>query len=70
MPTTENDRQRRSDVRRTKAGLRDALPAVVVLVALLDAAGIGDPRQSLQITFVGGTLAWLAALGIKTRRAG
>lgn len=36
--------------------------AVVVLLTLaaglLDAAGLGDPRQSLQISFIGGILAW------------
>src|SRR6478735_4467414 len=29
---------------------------------LLDAAGVGDPSQWLQITFIGGTLTWLVAL--------
>jgi hypothetical protein len=37
---------------------------------LLDGARMGDPRQSLQVTFVGGVLAWVGALLIKTRRAG
>ena len=36
---------------------------------LLDGAGIGDPRQSLQVTFILGILAWIAALAIKTRQA-
>ena len=36
---------------------------------LLDAARMGDPRQSLQITFTGGVLAWIGALAIKTLRA-
>jgi hypothetical protein len=31
---------------------------------------MGDPRQSLQVTFMGGVLAWAGALIIKTRRAG
>ena len=35
---------------------------------LLDAAGIGDAAQWLQITFIGGTLTWVAALGIITWR--
>jgi hypothetical protein len=46
--------------------------AVIILCligGLLDAAGIGDPRQSLQISFVAGLLAWIAALATKTRRA-
>ena len=43
---------------------------VLALVGgLLDAAGIGDPRQSLQITFIGGTLAWIAAGAVKARAA-
>jgi len=36
---------------------------------LLDGAGIGDPRQSLQVTFILGILAWIAALAIKTWQA-
>ena len=35
---------------------------------LLDAAGIGDPAQWLQITFIGGTLTWVVAFGIITWR--
>jgi len=35
---------------------------------LLDAAGVGDPSQWLQITFIGGTLTWLVALGAITWR--
>lgn len=33
---------------------------------LLDAAGIGDPRQSLQVTFIAGVLVWSAALAART----
>lgn len=36
---------------------------------LLDAARIGDPRTSLQVTFTGGVLIWVSALIIKTSRA-
>jgi hypothetical protein len=36
---------------------------------LLDAAGIGSSRQSLQVTFIAGTIAWVAALAVKTSRA-
>jgi hypothetical protein len=36
---------------------------------LLDAAGIGDPRQSLQVTFIAGIVTWIATLTIKTLRA-
>ena len=35
---------------------------------LLDAAGIGSARQSLQVTFIVGTLAWVLALVIGARR--
>lgn len=42
---------------------------LALLGGLLDAAGIGDPRQSLQITFIGGMLAWLGALGVAGARA-
>lgn len=34
---------------------------------LLDAAGLGNPAQSLQVTFIGGVLVWVGALAIKTR---
>jgi hypothetical protein len=46
--------------------------AVIVLAlvgGLLDAAGVGDPRQWLQVTFIVGILTWVAALAVKTRRA-
>jgi hypothetical protein len=36
---------------------------------LLDAAGVVDPRQSLQVTFIAGVVTWIAALTIKTLRA-
>jgi hypothetical protein len=35
---------------------------------LLDAASIGSARQSLQVTFIVGTLAWVLALVIGARR--
>jgi hypothetical protein len=38
--------------------------------SLLDGAGMGDPRQSLQVTFTVGVLAWVSSLFIKTWRAG
>lgn len=47
--------------------------ATVIILAmiggLLDAAGIGDATQSLQITFIVGLLSWVTALGIKTQRS-
>jgi len=38
--------------------------ALAMTGGLLDGAGIGDPAQWLQITFIGGTLTWVVALGI------
>lgn len=46
--------------------------SVIVLAlagGLLNGAGIGDPRQSLQVTFILGVLAWIGALAIKTWQA-
>jgi hypothetical protein len=46
--------------------------ATVILLSmaggLLDGAGIGDPAQSLQVTFIGGTLAWVVASAVVGRR--
>ena len=46
--------------------------AVVVVISLtaglLDGAGIGDPAQLLQITFIGGVLAWIGALAFLMSR--
>lgn len=41
---------------------------VVFAGGLLDAAGIGDARQSLQVAFVVGIVTWFTALAVKTRR--
>ena len=45
--------------------------AVVMVIALagglLDGAGLGSPRQSLQLVFIGGTIAWLGSLGYLMR---
>jgi hypothetical protein len=41
---------------------------MALLGGLLDAAGIGDPRQSLQLTFIVGILAWIGALALKSSR--
>ena len=47
--------------------------AAVILLALLggllDAAGIGNAAQSLQITFIAGVLTWIGALGFLTWHA-
>ena len=45
--------------------------ATILLAAaagVLDAARIGSTRQSLQIIFIGGVIAWALALAIKTSR--
>jgi hypothetical protein len=47
--------------------------AVIVLsqlAGLLDAARMGDPRQSLQVISIGGPVVWVAALVILTKRSG
>lgn len=45
--------------------------AVVLILSLvgglLDGAGLGDPRQSLQVTFIAGVVAWVGALAVKLR---
>ena len=46
-----------------------AVTMLALLGGLLDAAGIGNPSQSLQITFIVGILVWVGALAIKTARA-
>jgi hypothetical protein len=46
-----------------------AVTILALLGGLLDAAGIGDPRQSLQITFIAGILVWIGALAVKTSRS-
>lgn len=47
--------------------------ATVMVVALtgelLDAAGAGNTRQSLQVTFTVGVLSWITALAVKTVRS-
>ena len=42
---------------------------LAMLGGILDAAKIGSSRQSLQLVFIGGVLAWIVALGFKTARA-
>jgi hypothetical protein len=45
--------------------------AVTIMLAfvggLLDGADMGDSRQSLQVTFIGGVVAWLVALAVRSR---
>lgn len=35
---------------------------------LLEAAGVGEPRQYLQVTLIAGVLVWTAALAVRTRQ--
>jgi hypothetical protein len=46
--------------------------AAVILLSLvgglLDAAHLGDPRQSLQVTFIAGIVVWVGALAVKSAR--
>jgi hypothetical protein len=44
------------------------LMMAIFTAGLLDAAGVGNLRQSVQIAFIGSTLVWIAALLIKTQR--
>ncbi len=40
---------------------------LALLGGLLDAAGVGSTSQTLQVTFIGGVLAWVLALGLLNR---
>ncbi len=42
-----------------------AMVLVALAGGLLDGAGLGDPRQSLQVTFAVGVLSWLAVGAVK-----
>jgi hypothetical protein len=44
------------------------LMMAVFTAGLLDAGGVGDVRQSMQIAFIGSTLVWIATLLVKTQR--
>ena len=46
-----------------------AVTILALLGGLLEGAGIGDPRQSLQITFIVGILVWIGALAVKMSRS-
>lgn len=38
-----------------------------MVAGLLEGAGMGDPRQSLQVIYIGGVLIWVAALAVRSR---
>jgi hypothetical protein len=40
----------------------------IFTVGLLHAAGVGDPTQLVQISFIGSTLVWVGTLWIRTQR--
>ncbi len=67
-------RLRRADeYQRTQQLESLALAYVVVVVllfgaGLLDSLGVGDARISLQVSFIGGVLAWSAAGAVRGRR--
>jgi hypothetical protein len=44
------------------------LMMTIFTAGLLDAGGVGDVRQSVQIAFIGSTLVWIATLLVKTQR--
>jgi hypothetical protein len=44
-----------------------AMVILSLVAGLLDGAGMGNPRQSLQVINVGGLLIWVAALGVLSR---
>ncbi len=46
-----------------------AVMVVSFAAGLLDALGVGNPRQSLQVTTMAGVLAWTVAHGLRTRKA-
>lgn len=46
-----------------------AAMALALLGGLLEGADLGDPARSLQVTFIGATLAWVGSLGYLTRPA-
>jgi hypothetical protein len=103
MAANERSRESRSDVERTRAAWRDALPGLAVLalaavamfvfdvpgpnagtgvwaVLMLAATGLfmwaevrslqrADEYQRLQISFLGGLVAWLGVRALQARKA-
>ena len=67
MTSSSGERTSASDLARARASVREIWPGLLALAGgLFDAAGIGDPRQWLQVTFIAGVLAWIGALAVRT----
>jgi hypothetical protein len=60
--------QRRRQLEALAIGFGVLIMAIYT-VGLLEAAGVGDLRQLVQISFIGSILIWIAALLFKTPRA-
>jgi hypothetical protein len=60
--------QRRRQLEALAIGFGVLIMAIYT-VGLLEAAGVGDLRQLVQISFIGSILVWIAALLFKTPRA-
>jgi hypothetical protein len=58
--------QRRAQLEAMGIGFGTMMLAVYT-AGLFEAAGVGDLRQSVQISFIGSTLVWVAALLIRNR---
>ena len=46
-----------------------AMLVLAYVGGLLDSAGLGDPRQSLQVAVIAGTLAWVGTLLFRSKHA-
>ncbi|GGK42076.1 hypothetical protein GCM10010124_38590 [Pilimelia terevasa] len=60
--------QRRSQLEALAVGFAAVMSALYV-IGLLQSADIGNLRQQVQITWIGGVLVWLAVRWLKTHRA-
>jgi protein-S-isoprenylcysteine O-methyltransferase Ste14 len=61
-----DERQRSAHLEALGIGFTVAMLAALT-GGLLDAADVGSSAQWLQITFIGGILAWIAALAVRVR---
>ena len=59
--------QRRRQLEALAIGFRVMMMAIFT-VSLLQAAGVGDLRQLVQISFIGSTVIWVGVLLFKTQR--
>jgi hypothetical protein len=59
--------QRRRQLEAMAIGFGVMMMAIFT-VGLLHAAGVGDPTQLVQISFIGSTLVWVGTLWIRTQR--